>query len=42
MEGEYSQAILTPDLQINAVWILVCTGFILFMEAGFFLLEAGI
>lgn len=42
MEGPYSKDVLTPDLQINAVWILVCTGFIVLMEAGFFLLEAGV
>ena len=41
MEGEYSQAVLTPDLQINAVWILVSAGFIFFMTAGFTLIESG-
>lgn len=41
MEGPYSNYVPPTDLQINSVWILVATGFILFMEAGFFLLEAG-
>lgn len=41
MEGEFSKAVLSPDLQINTVWVMVSMAFIFFMEAGFFLLEGG-
>lgn len=41
MEGPYSTAVESTDVQITTVWVMVCTAFILFMEAGFFLLETG-
>jgi Amt family ammonium transporter len=42
MEGAYSHYIYaTTDEKVSAVWIMTSGIFIFFMEAGFFMLEAG-
>jgi Amt family ammonium transporter len=41
MPGPYSNVVYSEREAINAVWVLVSTAMIFFMQAGFALLECG-
>jgi Amt family ammonium transporter len=41
MEGTYTDAIYATQDGVNAVWVMVSTGMIFFMQAGFALVESG-
>eukprot|EP00347_Sterkiella_histriomuscorum_P019594 403341033 len=41
VDREYSQAVFNTDEQVNAVWILISSAFILFMQCGTALFNAG-
>lgn len=41
MEGAYTNAVYSPEEATSAVWIMVSTGMIFLMQAGFALVESG-
>ena len=41
MEGAYTDKIYSAEEAVSAVWIMVSTGMIFFMQAGFALIESG-
>lgn len=41
MEGDFSDNVYTNRDAISAVWVMISTGMIFFMQAGFALIESG-